>query len=351
MPQHDKPTSNIPGSECEVGAVGRRYGIAVEEVREVAGGVANRGFVLGEELFLRVARPGFEEDLRKEAGVVPVARAAGVLTPAIVEYDDSRELIDAPYVVMERIHGSEPAGVPVGLAAQLARLHRVDPTHIPGTLQGEPTDIAGVPRDDRGDPWRTVDGLAERGYLDAGTAKWLSGWFSRLADRFDRDEPNVLIHGDVAAHNLLAGPDGELRALIDWGDAAWAPRGMDFAQLPLEHVAAILPTYIHAADSHDPPENAAGSHAGREDAAGSHAARDDAAGFHAARDDAARRRRPREEEVAAAAVWFHLDWGLGKLAADPWPGQRHWTAPPASRVLGLLRFFAAGPPAPWSTLT
>ena len=44
-------------------------------------------------------------------------------------------------------------------------------------------------------------------------------------------------------------------------------------------------------------------------------------------------------------------WALGKLAADPWPGQRHWTAPPGSRLLGLLRFFASAPPSPWSNLT
>jgi serine/threonine protein kinase len=119
----------------------------------------------------------------------------------------------------------------------------------------------------------------------------------------------VLIHGDVAAHNLLAGPDGDLRALIDWGDAAWAPRGMDFAKLPLDQVDAILPEYIH--------------HAGG----------------------------VRTEELAAATLWFHLDWGLGKLTAGPWPGQRHWTAPPFSRLLGLLRFFSTSPSTPWSTLT
>jgi len=288
-----------------VTAIGRRHGVPPEQVTEVAGGVANRGFVLGDALFLRVARPGFEDDLGKEAGVIPFARSAGVLTPAIVEYDDSRALIDAPYVVMERVHGTEPTEVPVGLAEHLARLH-----------EAERTDVDGVPEDDSRDPWRTVDHLAEHGYLDLGTAKWLSDWFTRLADRFDRNEPKVLIHGDVAAHNLLAGPDGELRALIDWGDAAWAPRAMDFAKLPLEHVAAILPDYINQTRA---------SHT--------------------------RRRTPQEDEIAAAALWFHLHWGLGKLAAKPWPGQRHWTAPPASRILALLRFFTTNPPTPWATLT
>jgi hypothetical protein len=131
-----------------------------------------------------------------------------------------------------------------------------------------------------------------------------------LANRFDRDQANVLIHGDVAAHNLLVNLEGELVALIDWGDAAYAPRAADFAKLPLEHVAAILPDYIR----HTPAA-------------------------------------VREDELAAAILWLHLSWGLGKLTAEPWPGQRHWTAPPASRILGILRFFAASPPGPWSSLT
>jgi len=132
---------------------------------------------------------------------------------------------------MERVHGTEPSEVPTDLAEQLARLHQAQEAHVPD-----------LPQDGWRDPWRVVDDLAERGYLDLGTARWSAGWFTRLDDRFDRDEPKVLIHGDVAAHNLLATPGGELATLIDWGDAAYAPRAMDFAKLPLEHVAAILPT-------------------------------------------------------------------------------------------------------------
>ena len=120
----------------------------------------------------------------------------------------------------------------------------------------------------------------------------------------------MLIHGDVAAHNLLAGPDDVLRALIDWGDASWAPRAMEFAKLPLTQVAELLPVYVQHTHRAVP-----------------------------------------EDELAAAVLWFHLAWGLSKLSAGPWPGQRHWTAPPASRLLAVLKFFTTGPPKPWSALT
>lgn len=311
----------------QVTAVARQHGVDAGQVQEVAGGVANRAYVLGEDLFLRVSRPGFEGDLLKETHVVPAARLVGVLTPAIVEYDDTRRVIDAPYAVMERVHGTEPSALPTGLAEQLARLHQIEhtplTTHPPvGTAaprqtgevagaahRGGGVELAGVAEDGWGDPWRTVDELADRGYIDPGTATWLTGWFTRLTQQIDGSGPKVLIHGDVAAHNLLAGPDNDLRALIDWGDAAWAPGAMEFAKLPLTQVAALLPDYLHHSQS---PQT--------------------------------------EHELAAAVLWFHLSWALAKLPAAPWPGQRHWTAPTTSRLLGLLHFFTTAPPAPWSDL-
>lgn len=289
----------------QVAAVARRHGVDRGQVQEVPGGVANRGFVFGEDLFLRVSRPGYEDDLRKETQVVPTARQVGVLTPAIIEYDDTRRVIDAPYAVMERVHGTEPTELPTGLAEQLARLHQLE--HTPRRTGG--VELAGVAEDDWGDPWRTIDELADRGYIDPGTATWLTGWFTRLTQQIDGSGPKVLIHGDVAAHNLLSGPDNDLRGLIDWGDAAWAPHAMEFAKLPLTQVAILLPDYLQHSQS-----------------------------------------RQSEHELAAAVLWFHLSWALAKLPAAPWPGQRHWTAPTTSRLLSLLHFFTTAPPAPWSEL-
>ncbi|MFD7160423.1 phosphotransferase family protein [Kribbella sp. NPDC059898] len=309
----------------QVATVARRHGVGPGEVREVPGGVANRGFVLGEQLFLRVSRPGYEDDLRKEIHVVPAARSVGVLTPAIVEYDAGRQLIDAPYVVMEQVHGTEPTEVPAGLAEQLARLHQIE--------QPGPAALPEVEEDGWGDPWRTIEDLADRGFIDPGTATWLSGWFTRLAERVDAGGPKVLIHGDVAAHNLLAGPGNDLRALIDWGDAAWAPPAMDFAKLPLTQVAALLPAYQHHLRS---------PAATRRTSPTVHTAASASARTAGSSDS--------EHELAAAILWFHLSWALAKLPAAPWPNQRHWTAPTTSRLLGLLQFFTTTPPAPWGDL-
>ncbi|GAA1569888.1 hypothetical protein GCM10009804_27910 [Kribbella hippodromi] len=388
-----------------VTAIARRHGVDTAQVYEVPGGVANRAFVLGPNLFLRVSRPGFEQDLHKETQVVPIARLAGVHTPAIVDYDPTQQLIPTPYAVMQRVHGTEPRTTPTALAIQLARLHQVHPAPNPspaspadgptdqpavatadgptGAALGTARDAASellpaltlpdptshvrvfipdLPLDDWGDPHRTLDDLATRGYLDPGTANWLTAWFTRLANRFDRTGPKVLIHGDVATHNLLAAPDNSFRALIDWGDAAWAPPAMDFAKLPLPDVATLLPTYLHhtnhatgAISATSTPSTSATSNppisatSTPPTSAGSTPSTSAAPSPPAS---APRRTGPSipEDELAAGILWLHLSWALSKLPADPWPNQRHWTAPPTSRLLGILRFFTGTPPEPWSTL-
>jgi len=284
-------------------ALASRYGVPAAAIREVPGGVANRAYALGNELFVRIPRSSaFEKDLLKEAAVIPAARAAGVRTPAIVDLDTTRALVDAPYMVLERVHGTDltdattpPAAFWQEVGEQAALLHRVD----------QPP--AGVePDDGGGDPRPTVDRLASEGYLDPGTANWLLTWFDHLAAHLPQanltqSQPHVLLHGDLAPQNLMA-HDNHLQALIDWGDAAWGPPGMEFAKLRLENVVAVLRGYPH------------------------------------------------HEGLEASILWFHLSWGLSGLTKGPQPGQRHWTAPPASRLLGVLRFYASSPPPPWPDL-
>jgi aminoglycoside phosphotransferase (APT) family kinase protein len=284
-------------------ALATRYGVPAAAIREVPGGVANRAYTVGDDLFVRIPRSSaFEKDLLKEGAVIPAARAAGVRTPAIVDLDTTRTLVDAPYMVLERVHGTDltdattpPSAFWQDVGEQIALLHRVD----------QPP--AGVePDDGSGDPRPTVDRLASEGYLDPGTAHWLLTWFDHLAAHLPQanlpqDQPHVLLHGDLAPQNLMA-HDNHLQALIDWGDAAWGSPGMEFAKLRLEHVVAVLRGYPH------------------------------------------------HEGLEASILWFHLSWGLSNLTKGPQPGQRHWTAPPASRLLGVLRFYASSPPSPWSGL-
>ncbi|MEV6282979.1 aminoglycoside phosphotransferase family protein [Kribbella sp. NPDC051770] len=285
-----------------VRAVAAGHGVPGREVAELPGGVANQVFGLGAGLILRIPRSAeFVADLAKEAALIPVARAAGVRTPAVVERASiSLDGVPTPYVLMERVHGWDhltrpsPAIWPA-VGREIALLHRVE-------------SLPEVPEDGISSG-RAAEELVDGGRLDAETGRWLQGWMDELRQRFDENSPNVLLHGDLASQNLMVGDDGELAALIDWGDAAWGPRGMEFAKLRLEDVVRVLPSYKEHAD-----------------------------------------RRFDGGELEAAVLWFHLQWGLSNLTGPAHNGGRHWTAAPASRVLGVLRFVASGPPGPWDGL-
>lgn len=307
-----------PGAAPAV--IGARHGVPAEKVRPMVSGVANRTYLLGQALVLRIPRTeAFVADLVKEAAVIPVARAAGVRTPALVTFDDSRTDADVPYMVLERVPGVDLAGVDGSGAGaegvfrevgrELARLHRVTPGAV-----GEP---AGVPVEydpDAGAPHRLVGVLLADGMLDAEAARWLRGWFDRLAERIPGALPHVLVHGDIAPQNLLVGREPlALAGIVDWGDAMWADPAVEFAKTPLWGVPAMLDGYRE------------GGGAGADD--GSYAA------------------------LEARVLRYHLTWALARLRAPaPVPGERHWTAPPASRLLGVLRFFASSPPGPWPDL-
>ncbi|MFC8074652.1 phosphotransferase family protein [Streptomyces sp. NPDC057307] len=310
----------------------------------MASGVANRAWSLGRDLVLRVPRTeAFVADLVKEAAVIPVARGAGVRTPALVTFDDSRDDADVPYMVLERAPGADLADVlEAGGAAggvfrevgrELARLHRVTPG-------GEP---AGVPVEydpDVGAPRRLVEGLLADGMLDADAARWLGGWFDRLAARIPGAASRVLVHGDIAPQNLLVrpGPDSPaLTGIVDWGDAMWADPAVEFAKTPLWGVPAMLDGYREGGAA-----AADGGSGGSYGAGGSYNTYNV---YDASYDSYS----PYAWE--ARVLRYHLTWALARLTNPaPVTGERHWTAPPAARLLGILRFFASSPPEPWSAL-
>jgi hygromycin-B 7''-O-kinase len=282
-------------------AIAIDHGVDPDEVTEIPGGVANHVFRLGPALILRIPRSSdFIADLHKEVAVIPVARSAGVRTPALVAQGTiPLDGTPTPYVLMDRVQGNDLVTHPgptiwADLGREVALLHQV-----------HQQSLTGVP-EDSGTGRGSAEELVDRGYLDPETGRWLGSWMGRLRGRFDENSPKVLLHGDLAPQNLMVDDAGRFAALIDWGDAAWGPRGMEFAKLRLEDVARLLPAYKDVADVRFEPG-----------------------------------------ELEASVLWFHLQWGLSNLTGPPRLGARHWTAPPASRVLGVLRFLASNPPEPW----
>jgi aminoglycoside phosphotransferase (APT) family kinase protein len=272
-------------------ALGRRP----DELTPLAGGVANEAYLLGTGLVLRVPRTeAFAADLRKEAALLPIVRAGGVKTADLIEYGEQ----PSPHLVTTFVPGAETRGSPrVAREAgrELAKLHRIT----------EPP--PGVPVDEPTDPHALLDRLATAGWIGAADAAWLGQWFTRLAAQIPAAPQQVLVHGDVAPQNLLSTPDHALAGLIDWGDAACADPAIDFAKLPFAQVPAALTGYREAGAP--------------------------------------------DEAWEPRILWHRLTWALGRLDHPrPQTEARHWSAPPAARLLDTMRFFAAAPPQPWPVL-
>lgn len=308
---------NYDPSRETLAAIATRHGVDGRKVRAAPSGGANHVFRLGDDLVLRIPRAEqLVADLVKEAMVIPAAQRAGVRTPDVVTFDDTRSVVDMPYMVLVRAPGIDLARVELPRAEvdhvfqqvgrELAKLHRLSPAAEPG--------LSAVPEDDGGeDPLALVDRLLTEGWIDMEASRWLAGWLDRLSAYLPTERHRVLVHGDIAPQNLLVSRSApKLSGIVDWGDAQWADPAIEFAKTPLPGIPAMLRGYRQESGEGTPAE------------AGSWEAR---------------------------VLWFHLAWALGRLLDPvPKPGERHWTAPPTSRLLGLLRFFASTPPAPWADL-
>ena len=114
-------SSGKPDS-ATVSALFGRYGFTEPWIELPATGVANWIYAT-EAVVLRVAANHGDSvsDARTESVAAPAARAAGIRTPEMLAFDDTRELVDRPYSLWERLH-LETLGLMPASAETLRRL-------------------------------------------------------------------------------------------------------------------------------------------------------------------------------------------------------------------------------------
>ncbi|HEX8222024.1 MAG TPA: aminoglycoside phosphotransferase family protein [Chloroflexia bacterium] len=237
-----------------VAAILARHGLQERAVVPLANlSAGNSVYLLGEDLVLRVPHgtTGDGYALKTARIAITAARAAGVRTPEILVYDDTRELLPMPYALLQRVPGEplskqefEPGEIPQvwrELGHDLALLHHGVPRHGPAG-QLKPGDVQVDPR-----PW--LEELAIQGLLSPVEAEWLRRWLDELQPLVNTGEQVAFCHGDVNADNVLVRPVAlEYLALLDWDGAGWMDPAWDFVPLPLRAVPWVLQGYREVAE-------------------------------------------------------------------------------------------------------
>lgn len=211
-------------------------------------GLVNWIYAIGEDAVLRIPsgrHPDGIADALTESVTVPAVHAAGIRTPRLLAFDDTRQILDVPYTIYQRVAGTDlgrlslndPAAESIyrGLGNELARLH---------SLVTRVDDPLG--RLDAPDRWRTpefAEPLFAKGFCDQHSLDIITELFDRL--RSALPEPGTyrrFLHQDLKTSNVM-GHDGSFAALIDWGDAGWGDPALEFRYLPMRATSWALDGY------------------------------------------------------------------------------------------------------------
>ena len=164
-------------------------------------------------------------DMSREYSVQAALHAAGYPVPTPVGFSDGSDGLGAPFYVMERVDGIvlrtaedveslldvASRGRAAGdLVAALAALHALDPDAIGLGSLGRREDY--VARQ-----LHRWSAQAEASAASSGVRQpALSDLHDRLAVRIPTGGPTGIVHGDFRLGNVIVGPDGALRAVVDW---------------------------------------------------------------------------------------------------------------------------------------
>ena len=246
---HTLMVSPPPGPEV-ISTLFQRHGVPGAWAPLEATGIANYIYAT-EDVVLRLATDHSEgvRDARTESVAAPVVYAAGIRTPRMLAWDDSREIVDGPYSLWERVH-AETLGLYLPdarmaqaawreLGAEIALLHE--------TVTVCPDPNGWLDEPGYGDPRDHLETAARTGLVAAEDCASVGRWLRHL-EPFAVAPPRVrFLHGDLHSMNVMCTKEGHLAAVIDWGDAGWGDIAFDFSDTPAHAFEAMLDGYSERA--------------------------------------------------------------------------------------------------------
>lgn len=303
-----------PVSDEALVAIAARYRLQFDKaVPFPEAGIINTVYALGDDYVLRVPRnhPAHAAQAHREAVAIPAAVAAGVRTPRLIAFDDAKDILPVPYLIVERVPGVnleslgiDPPGLPRvwhELGRDLARLHL---EVAPAGLAGPPTDTP----DGFADPRILVGQRVADGWISPVEARWLGRWLDRLAPLATHPVPRRFVHADVQMSNVLVDPvSHDYLGLVDWGCADWVDCAFDFLGMPVRAVPLLLAGHREIALLDD------------------------------------------DETAEARILWRRTQLILNILPRGAAPG-RSWGERPVAWLIDLLRFFIDAPNERWRSL-
>lgn len=224
-PMHDAATS-VAGWLCA-------HGVTVEgpvELAQITGGQSNLTYRLrdaaGRCFVLRRPPTGqvleTAHSMKREWRFLCALDGTDVPVPEPIAFCDDATVLGAPFYIMEHVDGAilhdvddaralpEPAraGLTASLAASLRHLHALDVGGLSDMGRGE-DHVARQLRRWQGQ-WEKTRGLAD---LDIAA---IDEGHRVLSSAIPQQTSVSIVHGDYRLGNVVAGPNGEIRAVLDW---------------------------------------------------------------------------------------------------------------------------------------
>ena len=204
-------------------------------VRSEFEGVVNEVWMAGDVVVRVNKNVHYESDVWTESVAVPALTARGIQTPNLVAFDHDLDIVPRLVTIYDRVPGvplskveslPDPEAFFTSLGREIRRFHdRITEVDDP---------------DERLDPQWTINMDAFRETLSREFPEALAILPPGLT--FKNEEPGVFCHQDLHADNIMV-HEGKLAAIIDWGDAGWADRSVDFRWTPARYLSAMFEGY------------------------------------------------------------------------------------------------------------